>query len=155
MKNLEVRMNAATIIDTNNLRGTHSPSSLFSERSTLLELATTAMHPSLDEKNRALASRFLIRQLLGKLKDPRAPFPQVRIYLDVFEKVSEMGLIKPDQTAHDAGPRDNFINEFKLLTLIRNRRNTKQEEWGTSHSNEELVANRLRWKIVQFLKYLD
>lgn len=148
-------MNAAKLIDTNNLRGNHSPSSLFTERSTLLELATTAMHPSLDEKNRALASRFLLNQLLRKLKDPRAPFSQVRVYLDVFQKVSEMGLIKADQTGHAKRGRDNFENEFKLLTLIRNRRNTKQEEWGSFHSNEELVSNRLRWKIVEFLKYLS
>ncbi|MFT6067797.1 MAG: hypothetical protein ACJAT2_001140 [Bacteriovoracaceae bacterium] len=147
-------MNAATKITLNKTRGSHSPSSLFSERSTLLELATTAMHPSLDEKNRALASRFLMKQLLGKLKDPTAPFSQVKVYLDVFKKVSEMGLIKADQTGHQIRTRDNFENEFRLLTLIRNRRNTKQEEWGTYHSNEELVTNRLRWKIVEFLKYL-
>ncbi len=147
-------MNAATKITINNARGTHSPSSLFAERSTLLELATTAMHPSLEPKNRALASRFLMKQLLGKLRDPAAPFAQVKVYLDVFKKLSEMGHIKTDQTGHQINSFDSFENEYKLLTLIRNRRNTKQEEWGTYHSNEELVTNRLRWKIVEFLKHL-
>jgi hypothetical protein len=148
-------MNTATKNLTNDVRGNHSPSSLFSERSTLLELAMTAMHPSLDEKNKVLASRFLIVQLLRKLKDPSASFSQVRVYLDVFKKVSEMGLIKTDQTGHEIRSNDNFENEFKQLTLIRNRRHTKQEEWGTYHSNEELVSNRLRWKIVELLKNLS
>ena len=89
-------MNTAIKFTENN----DSPTNLFEQRSVLLELAHTAMHPSLDAKNRVLASRFLIRQLLERLRDPRAPFSQVKIYLDVFHKVLAMELIKTDLTGH-------------------------------------------------------
>ena len=149
-------MNAALINFESNTETT-SPTThnLFEERSVLLELAHTAMHPSLDAKNRALASRFLIRQLLERLRDPRAPFSQVKVYLDVFHKVSIMGLIKAEDLGHPLRQRDNFDEEFEVINYIRTRRNTREKEWTSYHSNEELLTNRLRWKVVEFLKYLS
>ncbi len=129
-----------------------SPTSLFEQRTVLLELANTAMHPSLGAENRILASRFLTRQLLERLRDPRAPFSQVKVYLDVFSKVLAMGLIK---TEHEKRSRDNFEEEFEVINYIRTRRNTREKDWTSYHSNEELLTNRLRWKVVEFLKYLS
>lgn len=138
-----------------NLIATHSPTNLFGQRSVLLELAHTAMHPSLDAKNQVLASKFLIRQLLERLRDTRAPFSQVKVYLDVFYKVRKMGLIKAELTGHSERKRDNFEEEFELINYIRTRRSTRDQDWTSYHSNEELLTNRLRWKIVEYLKYLS
>ena len=152
---LEVRVNTAIDFSTNN----ESKFNHFEERSILLNLATTAMHPSLDAGNRNLASKFLTKQLLRKLSNPEASLSEIKVYLDVFKEVMNLELFKTDNNEkkwniNKLEELNNFDEEFHHIDYIRSSKHLREKTRDQIHSSEELLINHLRWKVATFLEWL-